>query len=78
MFHFFVTNLESLGSFDVALLYNSAKNNESKDKFKIAFSCSSETKKIVAPSSFSNFSVKLVCGGILVSVCLDKSIPISL
>ena len=35
-------------------------------------------KNIVAPSFFSNFPMKLICGGVLVFACLDKAIPINL
>ena len=83
MFDFLVTNLESFGSFNKLnilmfhYLYHYVTINESKEKLTIVFYCFSATKNIVASSS-SNFPTKLICCGILVFVCLDKSIPISL
>ena len=47
-------------------LYHSVTSNESKEKFRIAFCCFSETKNIVAPSSSSNFPKKLICWAILI------------
>ena len=47
-------------------------------KTKIVFYYISAIKNIIASSSSSNFPIKLVCWGIFVFVCLDKSIPISL
>ena len=68
MFHFLVTNLESFSSFNkfniflmFHYLYHSVTINEFKEKFRIVFCCFSETKNIVAPSSSSNFSTKLIC-----------------
>ena len=52
--------------------------NESKEKFRIVFCSSLAMKSIVAPSSSSNFSKKLFCWGILMFVCLDKFMPMSL
>ena len=52
--------------------------NESKEKFRIDFCCFSAIKNIVVPSSSSNFLAKLICLGILVFVCLDESILVSL
>ena len=59
-------------------LYCSVTINESKEKFRIVFCCSSAIKNIVAPSSSSNFPVKIICWEILVFFCRDKSMPISL
>ena len=59
-------------------LYYSVTINESKEKLGIDFCCFSAIKNIVAPSSSSNFSTKLIYWGVLVFVCLDKSISISL
>ena len=59
-------------------LYYSVTFNESKGKFKIAFCCISAIKTIVALSSSSNFTLKLICWGILAFACLDNSIPMSL
>ena len=64
--------------FDAPLLSYSVRTNESKEKFKIVFCCFSPIKNIVAPSSSSNFPVKLISQGIFVFACLDKSIPMSL
>ena len=61
MFHYYII-----------LLYYSITINESKEKFKIVLSCFSAIKKIVAPSSSSNFPTKLICWGILVFACLDN------
>ena len=58
-------------------LYYSVTFNESKEEFKIVFCCFLTIKNNVMPSS-SNFPSKLIYWGILVFVCLDKSIPISL
>ena len=55
-------------------LYYFVTINESKVKFGIVFCCFSVIKKLFAPSSFSNFPTKFICWGILVFVCLDKSI----
>ena len=49
-----------------------------KEKNRIVFCCLSEMKDIVAPSSFSNFPVKLIRGGMFVFVGTDKSIRINL
>lgn len=51
--------------------------NEDKEKFKIVFSGILVIKNFVVPSSLSNFSVKLICGGIILFVRLDKSVPMS-
>ena len=59
-------------------LYYSVTINESKEKLKKVFCSFSETKIIAAALSSSNFSVKLICCGILVFGCLDKSLPMSL
>ena len=58
-------------------LYYSVTINEFKEKFRVAFCCFSAIKAIVAPSFYSNFPTKLIRRGIIVFVCLDKSIPIS-
>ena len=58
-------------------LYYSVSINEPEEKFRITFCYFSIIKNIVAPSSPSNLSVKLVFWGILVFVCLDKSMPMS-
>ena len=52
--------------------------NESKENFKIVFSCSSVITGMFVPLLSSNFPMKLPCWGIVVFVCLDKSMPISL
>ena len=82
MFHFFIKNLESFALFNksnfffnVPLLYYSVTINESKERSRIVFCCFSVIKNIAAQSSSSNFPVKLLCWGILVLACLDKSIP---
>ena len=59
-------------------LYYSVAINESKEKFKTIFHCFWETKNITAPLSSSNFSIKLICWVIIVFICRDKSVPISL
>ena len=59
-------------------LYYSVSINDSKEKFRIDFCCFSAIKNIYAPSSSSNFPAKLICWGIVVFPCLDKSVPISL
>ena len=46
--------------------------------FRIVFCCFSAIKSIAEPSSSSNFLSKLVSSGMLVFVCLGKSMPISL
>ena len=64
--------------FDVPFLYYSVTTNESKENFAIVFWCFSAMENIVAPSSPSNFSTKSIYWGILIFVCFDKSILISL
>ena len=59
-------------------IYNSFTINESNEKFRIAFCCFSAIKKILAPSSSSNFSIKLLCWGMFVFACRDKFVPMSL
>ena len=59
-------------------LYYSVTINESKEKFRTVFCCFSDIKDIVAASSSSSFIVKLICWGMLVFVCLGKSVPTSL
>ena len=56
-------------------LYDFVTINESKQKSRILFYYFSEIKSIVATSSSSNFTVKLICWGIFKFACLDKSIP---
>ena len=58
-------------------LYYSIMLNEDKEKFKIVFSGILVIKNFVVPSSLSNFSVKLICGGIILFVRLDKYVPMS-
>ena len=76
MSHFLGTNLESFASFNkfknflmFHYLYYSVIINESKENFTCCFSA---IKNIVAPSSSSNFPVKLIRWGIFVFACLDK------
>ena len=57
-------------------LYYPVTMNKSKEKFRIVFCFFSAIKHIVAPSSSSNFPTKLIYLGMIVSVCLDKAIPI--
>ena len=59
-------------------MYYSVTITESKEKFRIIFSCFSTIRNIAAPSPCSNFYTKTVSCGIVVFVSLDKSIPISL
>ena len=59
-------------------LYYSVTINESKEKCRIVFCCFTAIKNIVAPSSSSNFPVKLICCGISVFLWLDKYKPMSL
>ena len=59
-------------------LYYFETLNELKEKNRIVICCLSEMKDIVAPSSFSNFPVKLIRGGMFVFVGTDKSIRINL
>ena len=59
-------------------LYYSGMFNESKEKFRIVFCCFSIIKKIFAQIYSSYFPIKLICGGIIVFVCLNKSIAMSL
>ena len=59
-------------------LYYTVTINESKEKFRPDSRCFSAVKDIVAPSSSYNFPMKLFCWGILVFVCLDKPMPMSL
>ena len=63
---------------DVPLLYCSVTIDESKEKFGIVFCSYLETQSVVAPSSSSNFPRKEIISEILVFVCLDKSLPMSL
>ena len=58
--------------------YYSVTINEFKEKFRILFAAFQTAFQIVASSSSSNFPVKLICRGILILDCLDKSIPMSL
>ena len=51
--------------------------NESKEKLRILFCCSSKTKSIVAPSYSSAFPASLIYWEIPAFVCLHKSIPMS-
>ena len=53
--------------------YYSVTINESKETFRIVFCCFSAIKDIVAPSSTSNPSVKLIFREIFIFICLDKS-----
>ena len=48
--------------------------NKSEEKFRIVCYC----LPVCFPSSFSNFSVELICFRIVVFVCLDKSMPMTL
>ena len=67
MFHFLVTNLEPLASFDKfnTFLFHffsySVMINEFKEKCRIVFRYISAIKKTVAPLFFSNFPVTLIC-----------------
>ena len=58
--------------------FNYSVTKESKEKFKTVFCCFSATKDIVASLYSSNFLMKLICCGIIVYFCLDKTIPMSL
>ena len=59
-------------------LFYSVTINESKVKFRKVFLLLFSYKNIAAPSSSSNFLVKLRCRGIVVFACLDESNPMSL
>ena len=59
-------------------LYYSPTINECKENLETVFSCFWATKNIVAPSSPSNFPVKLICWATVVFVCLDKYMAMSL
>ena len=59
-------------------LYYSITTDEPKEKFRIVFYYFLAIKNIVAPSCSFNFPTKLICSGMLVFICLDKSIPKSL
>ena len=52
--------------------------NESTEKFEKAFCSFSAVKNIFATSSSSICPTKLTCSGILVFVCLGKSMPMGL
>ena len=58
--------------------YYSVTVNESKETFKIDFCYFLAIKNIVAALSSSNFPMKLICWGMVVFVCFDKSMPMSL
>ena len=60
MFHFLDSNLESLDSFN-ELMLSFVTINESKEKLQIVFCCFLAVRNITAPSSFSNFPMKLIC-----------------
>ena len=59
-------------------LYCSVTINKSKEKFRIVSCYNLPIKSNRATSYFSSFPVKLVCSGILVFVCFDKTKPITL
>ena len=59
------------------LIYYSVTINEYKEKLRIVFCCFLVIKNIVATSSYYYFTVTLSCWGILVFICLDKSISMS-
>ena len=49
---------------------------ESKEKFRVVFCCFTGIKNIVAAPSFSKISVILVCWGVVVFACFEKSMSI--
>ena len=84
MCHFLVTNLEYLliqwiqYFLRFHYLYYSVRFNECKEKCRIVLCWFLTIKTIVAPLSTSNFPMNLICWGMVVFVCVDKSVPMTL
>ena len=52
--------------------------NKCKEKFRIVFCYFSAINNIASPLSFSDFSMKLICLGMLQFFSLRESVPIAL